>query len=134
LVGCVQLAPSWIFSGHDSILAVDIGGTNIRAGVTELNLKKAKDLSAARVRTFDLWRHADDQPSRDKAIAKLAETLRELIERAEKDKLALAPFIGIGCPGLIRDDGSINRGGQNLPGNWEAKTFNLPDRIRELIP
>lgn len=25
LVGCVQLAPSCIFSGHDSILAVDIG-------------------------------------------------------------------------------------------------------------
>ena len=50
LVGCVQLAPSWIFSGHDSILAVDIGGTNIRAGLIGLNLKKAKDLSAARVR------------------------------------------------------------------------------------
>ena len=27
--------------GHDGILAVDIGGTNIRAGVVELNLKKA---------------------------------------------------------------------------------------------
>jgi hypothetical protein len=53
--------------------------------------------------------------------------LRELIERAEKDKLALAPFIGIGSPGLIRDDGSIDRGDQNLPGNWEAETFNLPD-------
>jgi hexokinase len=63
---------------------VDIGGTNIRAGIIELNLKKAKDLAAARVRAFDLWRHADDQPSRDKAIAKLAEMLRELIERAEK--------------------------------------------------
>jgi hypothetical protein len=99
-----------------------------------LNLKKAKDLSAARVRAFDLWRHADDQPSRDEAIAKLAEMLRELIERAGKDNFALAPFIGIGCPDLIRDDGSIVRGGQNLPGNWEAKTFNLSDRLRELIP
>jgi hypothetical protein len=134
LLGCVQLAPSWIFSGHDSILAIDIGGTNIRAGLIELNLKKAKDLSAARVRAFDLWRHADDQPSRDKAIAKLAEMLRGLIERAGRDNFALAPFVGIGCPGLIRDDGSIDRGGQNLPGNWEAKTFNLPDRLRKLIP
>jgi hypothetical protein len=62
LVGCVQLAPSWIFSGHDSILAVDIGGTNIRAGLIELNLKKAKDLSAARVRAFDLWRHLTTNP------------------------------------------------------------------------
>jgi len=134
LVGCVQLAPSWIFSGHDSILAVDIGGTNIRAGLIGLNLKKAKDLSAARVRASVLWRHADDRPSRDNTIAKLAEMLCELIELAEKDEYALAPFVGIGCPGLIRDDGSIDRGGQNLPGNWEAKSFNLPDRIRELIP
>jgi predicted NBD/HSP70 family sugar kinase len=126
----VQLAPSWIFSGHDSILAVDIGGTNIRAGLIGLNLKKAKDLSAARVRASVLWRHADDRPSRDNTIAKLAEMLCELIDLAEKDEYALAPFVGIGCPGLIRDDGSIDRGGQNLPGNWEAKSFNLPDRIR----
>ena len=62
LIGCVQLAPSWIFSGHDSILAVDIGGTNFRAGLVELKLKKAKNLSGAQVRASDLWRHADDQP------------------------------------------------------------------------
>jgi hypothetical protein len=60
--------------------------------------------------------------------------LCELIERSKRDKFMLAPFIGIGCPGLICDDGSIDRGGQNLPGNWEVKTFNLPDRIRALIP
>jgi hypothetical protein len=35
LIGCLHLAPSWIFEGHDSILAVDIGGTNIRCGVVE---------------------------------------------------------------------------------------------------
>src|ERR1700688_2124531 len=29
LIGCLHLAPSWIFEAHDSILAVDIGGTNI---------------------------------------------------------------------------------------------------------
>ena len=134
LIGCVQLAPSWVFSGHGAILAVDIGGTNIRAGLIELNLKKAKNLSAARVRISDLWRHADDEPSRDKAVERIAEMLKSLIKCSEREGLALAPFAGIGCPGLIRDDGSIERGGQNLPGNWEAKKFNLPERIRELIP
>ena len=123
-----------MFSGHGALLAVDIGGTNIRAGLIELNLKKAKNLSAARVRISDLWRHADDEPSRDKAVERIAQMLKPLIERADKAGLALAPFVGIGCPGLIRDDGSIERGGQNLPGNWEAKKFNLPERIRELIP
>src|SRR6195256_909495 len=35
LIGCLHLAPSWIFEAHDSILAVDIGGPNIPCGVVE---------------------------------------------------------------------------------------------------
>ena len=50
------------------------------------------------------------------------------------DGLRLAPFIGIGCPGLIEEDGSITRGGQNLPGNWSHKKFNLPQLVRLLLP
>jgi hypothetical protein len=60
--------------------------------------------------------------------------LKQLLRRAEKDGVHLAPFIGIGCPGIIRNDGSIERGGQNLPGNWESSRFNVPERIRALIP
>ena len=48
LIGAAHLAPRWMFEAHDAILAVDIGGTNIRAGVVELNLKKAPDLSEGR--------------------------------------------------------------------------------------
>ena len=47
LIGALHLAPSWIFEAHDSILAVDIGGTNIRCGVVETRRKKAPDLSKA---------------------------------------------------------------------------------------
>src|SRR3981189_1530157 len=47
LIGTLHLAPSWIFEGYDSILAVDIGGTNIRCGVVETCWKKAPDLSKA---------------------------------------------------------------------------------------
>ena len=36
LIGALHLAPSWIFEGHDSILAVDIGGTNIRCGLKRI--------------------------------------------------------------------------------------------------
>src|SRR6201996_3344501 len=49
LIGALHLAPSWIFEGHDSILAVDIGGTNIRCGVVETRWKKTQDLSKAQV-------------------------------------------------------------------------------------
>jgi predicted NBD/HSP70 family sugar kinase len=134
LVGCIHLAPSWIFAGHDSILAVDIGGTNIRVGVVELNQKKASDLSKARVVENELWRHADDKPKRDEAIERLGEMLRRLIDRSAKAGLKLAPFIGIGCPGIIREDGGIKRGGQNLPGNWQSSRFNLPRVVAEIIP
>ncbi len=44
LIGALHLAPSWIFEAHDSILAVEIGGTNIRCGVVETRRKKAPDL------------------------------------------------------------------------------------------
>jgi predicted NBD/HSP70 family sugar kinase len=136
LIGAVHLAPSWMFSGHDSLLAVDIGGTNIRAGVLLTNLKDAPDLSDVEVWKAELWRHRDEDPapSRDEAVARLVEMLTGLIGRAEKEKLDLAPFIGVGCPGLIEEDGSIDRGGQNLPGNWESSRFNLPEELRAAIP
>ena len=135
LLGAVQLAPSWIFQAHDAILAVDVGGTNIRAGVVTLNLKKASDLSKALVWKFQLWRHADeDNVTREEAVEKLIDMLTGLIARAGKEELRLAPFIGIGCPGMITADGSISRGAQNLPGNWESKSFNLPRALQEAIP
>jgi predicted NBD/HSP70 family sugar kinase len=136
LIGAVHLAPSWMFSGYDSLLAVDIGGTNIRVGVLRTNLKQAADLSKVAVWKSELWRYRDEDPapSRDQAVARLAELLDDLIERAEKEKLKLAPFIGVGCPGLIADDGSIERGGQNLPGNWESSRFNLAEELLAAIP
>src|SRR5690242_11014301 len=71
LIGCLHLAPSWIFEAYDSILAVDIGGTNIRCGVVETRWKKAPDLSKAQVWQSELWRHADDAPTREAAVKHL---------------------------------------------------------------
>ena len=134
LIGAVHLAPSWIFTGHDCILAVDIGGTNMRVGVVELKLKKAPDLRAAHVMGFDRWRHRDDDPKRDEAIDRLGDMLERLIRRAAKDGHKLAPFIGIGCPGRIAADASIEKGAQNLPGNWESSRFNLAQAVRQRVP
>jgi hypothetical protein len=134
LIGCIHLAPSWMFAGHDSILAVDIGGTNMRVGVVGVNFKKDPALKKPSVIVFELWRHADDEPTRDGAVKRLAVMLKNMIKLAEKDKLQLAPFIGIGCPGLIGKDGTIEKGGQNLPGDWEHKGFNLPNLLREALP
>jgi hypothetical protein len=134
LLGAAQLAPAWMFKAHDAILGVDIGGTNIRAGLVRLNLKKARDLSKAEVSKFELWRHGDEKLKREDAVEGLVDMLERLISRAKKEGLVLAPFIGIGCPGRIEQDGSIDRGAQNLPGNWESSKFNLPAQLFKAIP
>lgn len=134
LIGSVHVAPSWIFSAHDSILAVDIGGSNIRCGVVETRQKKAADLSKAQVWKSELWRHADEEPTREGAVKKLVGMLKGLISEAEKEGLKLAPFIGVSCPGAIDADGSIEKGAQNLPGNWESSKFNLPNSLMDAIP
>lgn len=131
LVGCAHLAPAWALSGYDAFLAVDIGGSNIRCGIVELRLGKAADLSAARVFAADLWRHRDDDPSRGKAVKRLVAMLKKLLRRAKQKGLNVAPFIGIGCPGVIEEDGTIDRGAQNLPGDWTSESFHLPRIIAE---
>ena len=60
--------------------------------------------------------------------------LKGLIGWAEAEGMKLAPFIGLACPGVINEDGSIAKGAQNLPGNWESSKFNLPSSLAEAIP
>lgn len=134
LIGGVHLVPSWIFAGHDAILAVDIGGTKIRCGIVHLRQDKAADLYKAEVVSSVIWRHADDEPKRTEALAGLVGMLEKLVKRARKRKLKLAPFVAIGCPGRVRFDGLIDRGAQNLPGDWQSAHFNVPMRIHEALP
>jgi hypothetical protein len=134
LLGTLHLAPSWIFTGYGGVLAVDIGGSNVRVGIVEHHLKKAEDLSESEIRISELWRHVEDKPKRDEAVEKIVKMLRGLVARAAKEELSLAPFVGVGCPGVIDGDGAIARGAQNLPGNWESSKFNLPASLVEQLP
>jgi len=134
LVGAAHLAPAWIFHGYGSLLAIDIGGTNVRCGLVETRFEKAADLSSARVHSSELWRHADEDPTREGIVKRLVKMLKDLIAISEKDNLRLAPFIGVACPGVIKEDGSIEKGAQNLPGKWESSRFNLPASLIEAIP
>jgi hypothetical protein len=135
LIGTAHLLPCWMLEGYDAMLAADIGGTNIRVGLVELNLDRAKDLSKAKVTGLNLWCHRDESDlKRDEAVENLAKMLGELIDGAEKSSTRLAPVIGLGCPGIIREDGSIASGAHNLPGNWESSKFNFPRAVRERIP
>jgi len=176
LLGAVHLAPAWMLDGHDAILAVDIGGSNLRAGLVQLRAGKAEkversdkagkkpgekteeagkktgdktgDKASAKaddrsgqvahavVKELDLWRYVDEKtkPSREEAVERIGTMLERLVRHAAKNHVKLAPFIGVGCPGIVDADGHIERGGQNLPGNWESSRFNLPARLTELLP
>ncbi len=134
LIGCSRLVPAWLFEGFDSLIAVDVGGPNIRCGVVGLNTVEGADFSRAEVKTLEPWRHADDKPSRKEAVDRLVKMIGRSIRKAKKEGLRLAPFIGVSCPGLIQEKGTIARGAQNLPGNWSSRRFNLPLVLHERIP
>ncbi len=129
LIGSLHFAPGWVFTGHDAILAADIGGTNLRVGIVKHNASKKSDLSKASVWKLEHWKHSLDKPTREEAIERIASMANALIGQAVVEKLRLAPFAGIACPGIIDKDGVILRGGQNLPGNWEGPDFNLTKEL-----
>ncbi|WP_284735569.1 hypothetical protein [Dongia deserti] len=134
LIGCAHLAPDWLYKGFGGVLAVDIGGSNIRTGAVKLNAKRGSNLSRATIECFEIWRHSEEKPNREEAVDHLIEMLERSIARAAKARIKLAPLVTIGCPGEIAPDGSINTGAQNLPGNWASTRFNLPALIRERVP
>ena len=97
LLGGLELAPSWILDGHDAIIAIDIGGTNLRVGIVELKIKKG-DITKAGIWKSSLWRHKDDDPTRDDAVARMAAMTEKLVGAAEEKKLRVAPFIAVVVP------------------------------------
>ncbi len=135
MIGAVYLMPDWMLNGHEAILAVDIGGTNVRAGIVEFGKGKKRNLDETRVTdsiTLAPCRRRAEPHCNDFQACRHA---GELVEKAKAARLRLAPLIGIGCPGVIEADGSITRGGQNLPGgNWESDHFNLPRELKKAIP
>lgn len=130
LIGSAYLMPPWMFQGFDAILAIDIGGTNVRAGLVRFGKHGAEPEVAKML----LWRHGDETPSRENLIAELVAMLHKLVAYASRHKLRLAPFVGVGCPGRVRLDGRIEQGTGNLPGNWQAKRFHLPTLIVQGLP
>jgi predicted NBD/HSP70 family sugar kinase len=134
LIGWVHLVPRAMLRKHDAILAVDIGGTNVRCGIVKTRHRKAPDFSLAKVVRREKWRHAEEGPNRGNMVEHIAGMLEVMVRYSERRKIRLAPFIGIGCPGLIRQDGSIARGAQNLPGDWESQAFHLPSALWRRMP
>lgn len=136
LIGWVHLLPPELTTQYNALLAVDIGGTNVRCGIVRLRQDKAVDLSRADVISRTKWGHAEDANAtrREHLVAGMADMLQSLHHKARQKGLRLAPFVGIACPGLINADGSLSNGTQNLPGNWESGCFHLPEDLSQRLP
>ena len=136
LVGWLHVVPQALLQSHDAMLAVDIGGTNVRCGIVRAHRRHAPDFSAAEVVERDKWGHADDAGvrGREDIVDGVADMLCRLIEVARRRRISLAPFVGVSCPGLVCPDGSIAGGAQNLPGNWESLRFHMPSGLESRLP
>ncbi len=130
MIGWAYAAPSELLAQGNGFLAVDIGGTNLRCGLVSL----PSGVGAPDVVAREKWCHADETPSRDEMVEHIAVLLRDMAGEAERHGLRLSPVIGLACPGLIRPDGAITSGVQNLPGDWSEDGFFLPERIRRAVP
>ncbi|UXI66295.1 ROK family protein [Tahibacter amnicola] len=130
LVGAAYLMPRWMFGNFDALLAIDIGGTNVRCGIVCWE----ENTESPSVDASLLWRHSDDDATRESVLDETIGMLKRLIRTAARRHRRLAPFVGIGCPGRIRLDGSIERGTGNLPGNWQSSRFHLPTAIHKALP
>ncbi|OZI37629.1 glucokinase [Bordetella genomosp. 10] len=140
LIGWVHVAPPALWRHYDAMLAVDIGGTNVRCGIVRVPGKegdgKRRDPDAARVGNLRKWGHAADKETthREHLVQGIADMLTRLIDKADKKGLKLAPLVGVACPGHIHGDGVITSGAQNLPGDWEHENFHLPHKLMEVLP
>ncbi len=136
LVGWVHAAPAALWRHYDAMLAVDIGGTNVRCGIVRVPGGKRPDTALARVSSLRKWGHAADREAthREHLVQGIADMLTRLIDKADKKGLRLAPLVGVACPGHIHGDGSITSGAQNLPGDWEHENFHLPSKLMDVLP
>lgn len=132
LVGAVRLIPPEHLAGFDTALAVDLGGTNVRCGLVPYTLQKGNHFEG-KVRSLHVWRHGEERMTRTALIEGMAGMLAALDKEAATEGIRLAPYVAIGCPGLIKDDGTIEAGTQNLPGNWGG-SFHLGRALHDLLP
>jgi hypothetical protein len=130
LLGNTQLVPRWMLSGHQAILAVDIGGTTIRTGVVALEWRKHALTEVRMATTKTGGTRTPDLGVMPPWTSSLP--LRAQIKRSEKKQPART-FIGIGCPGLINEAERSNAAAR-IFGQLGSSNFNLPRLIRDAIP
>lgn len=127
MLGWVPLAPASTHR-YRGFLAVDIGGNHYRCGIVLPRLDRARDGSKAQMYESLVWRHSEDDPDREESVDRIAGMLNALAALARTTGLALAPFVGVACPGDMDTRGRLRAGTQNLPGDWEAP-YDLPREL-----
>ncbi len=128
MVGWAYAAPREVLGGGDGFVAVDIGGTNVRWGIVRID-RSPPERDKLTVEHYEKWCHADEEVDRERMVERIAEGAKAMFAIAASDGVRLAPFVGLSCPGVVRPQGRLASGGQNLPGDWSEDGFDLPREV-----
>ncbi|WP_279479676.1 ROK family protein [Aureimonas sp. SK2] len=128
MVGWAYAAPRDALAQGDGFVAVDIGGTNVRWGIVRIDRTPA-ERDRLTVAHHEKWCHADEDVDREHMVGRIADGVGSMRALAAADGIRLAPFVGLSCPGVIRPEGRLESGGQNLPGDWSESGFDLPHEV-----
>ena len=134
LLGAIRLVPAWMLKGHDSILAVDIAMQEVRGAIVALNFKKSPDLAKAAVANTRAWRPKAGPLGREGLVTSVAELVEELADRSRRKGEKLAPFVGIGCGGVVRADGGVTQTGTGFAAGLFRSGLNLPRELCAKLP
>ena len=134
LLGTVRLVPAWMLKGHDTLLAIDIAAQEVRGAIVALNFKKSPDLSKASVEHTQTWRPKAGPVEREGFVTSVADLLEELADRSRRKGDNLAPFVGIGCGGVVRADGCVTQAGAGFAAGLFGSGLNLPLELCARLP
>jgi hypothetical protein len=123
-----------MLKGHDTILAVDIAMQEVCGAIVALNFKKSSDLSKASVAHTQTWRPNAGPLEREALVTCIAELLEELADRSRRKAEKLAPFVGIGCEGVVRADGCVTQAGAGFAAGLFRSGLNLPLELCAKLP
>jgi hypothetical protein len=101
LLGGVYLAPEEVLREYRGILAVDIGGTNVRTGIVEPDIDVDGSILDARVHSYELWRHADRKPDKQELLDHMLARLRHMADAATREGPPSWPSAAPACFGAM---------------------------------
>ncbi len=127
LIGTTYFLPQKVRG--DTILAVDLGGGNLRTGL----ITSTPNMKETLVHYTNLlnWRTLDlDKKS---LVDLIVQEVLDCLKVGKQLDIKISEYGGIAIPALLDDEGFITGKDRNLPGDWTKTDFHMPSIIENKI-